>query len=130
MNNYNENTGRRVTLRGSSARTSSLRRTSAKKEKSGFLIRLNICLTVIAAVFLLSRINTEATNKIAQKTESLISEQTSFSDIKDKAAEVFMSVTSGKTSEDVFSDTDSNIEQSIIDTAEQDKALEEQLKNR
>ncbi|MCC8097719.1 MAG: hypothetical protein LIO44_04020 [Eubacterium sp.] len=130
MNNYNESTGRRSSLRDSGLRSRYRQDFEEKKERNSFMIRFNICLTVIAAVFLLSRLNTDAANKITEKAESIISEQTSFSDLKNKAAEVFMSVTSEKNSGEVFSNSDSDVEQSIIEKTEQDRELEEQLKNR
>ncbi|MCD8158756.1 MAG: hypothetical protein LUD77_07655 [Clostridiales bacterium] len=130
MNNYNERTGRRPYAEGSCLRSRYRQDFAEKKDRNSFMIRFNICLTVIAAVFLLSRLNTEAANKITEKAESIISEQTSFSDIKDKAAEVFMPAVSDKNSGEVFSDSDSDVEQSIIEKTEQDRELEEQLKNK
>ncbi len=126
MDNYNSS--RRVPLRQSLRKSSG--RSSEKGEKSSFLIRFNICLTIAAALILFSKINITAANKITEKAVSLISEQPSLSEVKDKAQEVFLQITSGKTSADVFSGSDSDVEQDILDKAEQYKAMEEQLKNR
>ncbi|MCD8089360.1 MAG: hypothetical protein LUD81_01815, partial [Clostridiales bacterium] len=64
------------------------------------------------------------------KALSLISTQASFSEVKEKVQYIFMNITSGKPSEEVFSNTNSDIQQDILDEIEQNRAMEEQLKNR
>ena len=126
----NNTTGTRIPLRRTRAATR--RKTGNKTEKSGFVVRLNIALTLMAAVLLLSRINTDITKKITSKAVDLITEEADLSVLKDKATEVFAAITTDNDTDDVFSEdsrqNDSDIESSVLDQIEQNKALEDDQK--
>lgn len=127
MNNRNEAT-RRVPLRTQRAEIRSRRKNDTFFSKSSFITRLNICITVVAALLLFSKINTELTDKITEKASQMITETTSFSAAADKIKDICLSFTSEKT--DVFSEDSPDIDKTITKQIEQNKLMEEQLKNK
>lgn len=127
MNNFNE-TSRRVPLRTQRAARRSLKKNGASFSKSSFITRLNICLTIIAALLLLSKINSDITGRLTSRVSAAISENTSFSDVTDKIKDLCLSLTSAET--DVFSEDNADMDKTITKQIEQNKLMEEQLKNK
>ncbi|MCD7855236.1 MAG: hypothetical protein LUG66_06440 [Clostridiales bacterium] len=127
MNNINQ-ASRRVPLRAQRTARQSLKRNRSSALKGSFITRLNICITLAAAVLLLSKINTDLTQRLTSAVSETIGETTSFSDVKDKIKDIYSSLSFGET--DVFSAEDSEVDKTITKQIEQNKLMEEQLKNR
>ncbi len=125
MENGNEH---RIPLRNTNAyrnRRHTASRTS-KTERSGFIIRLNICITIIAALLFLSKINSSAAQNITETIKTAISENQSLYDFKKRAAEVFANLSFSDNSDEVYSD----LSPDITDEINREKELENSLKNK
>ncbi len=96
MNNINQ-ASRRVPLRAQRAARQSLKRNRSSALKGSFITRLNICITLAAAVLLLSKINTDLTQRLTSAVSEAIGESASFSDVKDKIKDIYSSLTFGET---------------------------------
>ena len=116
-------------LRASRKKTPRRKRASGA-EKSSFIVRFNIALTLTAAVLLMSKINTELTSSITAKAVSVISQGASLSDIKAKAEEIYAGLLGDDGERSVFSeDNDADIEKSITEQIDREREMEENLKN-
>ncbi len=97
-----------------------------KKEKSGFFIRFNICMTIVAAVILLSKVDLDVTNRLTSGIRSVISSQTDTESLRRRAADIYADFIGQEKTKDVFSEIDEDIAEQIKEHNEQ----EESLKNR